>query len=143
MKRFRFKLQAALEYAEHREEAEEMELNTLLMEQQGLFREQSEACRRLRQAEEELCRKQEILPDEILVYDRFIASLRRHLEELAGRRAALETKVTSQREVLVEATKKRKTLDRLREQQQKDHTRQAERTFQQESDELYLARMGR
>ena len=143
MKKFRFKLQAALDYAEHREEVEGMELNTLLMEGHKLSRKQSQTLKRLRQAEEELSRKKEILPDEILLYDRFIASLRRLLEELARRLAALETKLASQREVLLEATQKRKTLDRLRQHQQDEYTARADRIFQQESDDLYLLRLGR
>lgn len=143
MKKFRFKLQAALDYAEHRQEVEEMELSTLLMERHRLSQQQIDTQHRLRQTEEELSRKQEILPDEIQVYDRFITSLRRRLEELARRQRTLQGKVNQQREVLVEATKKRKTLDRLREHQQEEHTRQAERVFQNESDDLYLSRLGR
>ncbi|HSR50930.1 MAG TPA: hypothetical protein VLV83_08875, partial [Acidobacteriota bacterium] len=55
----------------------------------------------------------------------------------------LDSKIRAQRQKLLEATQKRKTLDRLKERQQAAHAQEASRIQQQESDDLHLTRLAR
>ena len=143
MKRFRFPLQAALDYALHKEELEEMQLHELLASRNRLTGEQRQTLSRLRSAEEELVSKSQIRADELAVYESYITSLRRKLEDMARRLHELEGRIGRQKLAVIDAVKKRKTLDKLKERRLDDHRRESDRLAQHESDDLHLTRLNR
>ncbi|HSR70149.1 MAG TPA: flagellar FliJ family protein [Acidobacteriota bacterium] len=143
MKKFRFPLQAALDYALHKEDMEKMALAELQAERVELTARQKEIFQALHKAEDERAAGAEMTSGELQIYNRFIDSQRKRLQRMNLAIRGLDSKIRAQRRKLVEASRKRKTLDRLKERQHSAHTQEASRLQQQESDDLHLLRLPR
>lgn len=117
MPSYKFKLQRVLEYRERREELLQQELAALMM---ALLKEQDELNRLIssyRKNENELKVKREKKIDlkEIDIYRKFLERMKEKIISQRNRVVHLSNLVSNKREELIEASKEKKVLERLKE----------------------------
>ncbi len=97
-----------------------------------------------RQTMSELLRLQEDEADqkELTWFHLYINRLAYEIAECEKRLLQLESEIQSQKEVLIEASKKRKTLTTMKDRQKKEYVRESDRQEQKEIDELVVSRFG-
>ncbi|MFO7707978.1 MAG: flagellar export protein FliJ [Desulfobacterales bacterium] len=122
---FSFRFETLLNQRRHAENALQLELaeaRLALAAEQAALRESKRALSRsmsgLRRAQQERFRS-----DDILLYFPYLERLRHTIEAHACRVAAAERKVSQKRHALVEAVKKRKIFEKLREKQAREYQR--------------------
>lgn len=138
MKRFSFRLQSVLDLYSSREELELIKLNDLLCrgtEVESAIRKHVEAMQSVGQ---ELRRRKELSPQELIASDRYQSHLREQVRQLGTQALKLETLTTEQRDLVVSASRQRKVFETLKDRQQQEHDQSLERVEQQEIDELHL-----
>jgi flagellar FliJ protein len=120
---FHFRLETLLSQRRHAEEALQLELagarQTLSAEQAALRDSKlalSQCMRAMHQARQERFRA-----DEILLYYPYLDRLKHAIEAQVRRVAAAERNVSQKRHALIEALKKRKILEKLREKQARNY----------------------
>lgn len=143
MKKFQFRLEPYHNVCRHHEELEEIRLNELLRQKAEIDTALHQAACRKEEAEAELSSQSEILAEEARIYRRYIQSLKEQIQQLREARSKLEARILRQKNALVEATRKRKVMDRLKERRLQEYQQQANRLEQQEADELFLQRQAR
>ena len=142
MARFRFNLQTILQ---HRESLEQNARDELMLRS---FRLQSEQ-RKLHElrekssmtATEMAVRQQENqMHGELIDYRLYLERLRVEMENSQKHIAQLRTEVEEQKKVVVEASRKRKTLSSMRDKKEKAFNIEQEKTWQKEMDDLVVVR---
>ena len=143
MKKFEFNLEPALKHSLFTEDAAQLELHRLLARRQSLDAARKELVRKRDRGEEELHGKPSLLPHEMEIYSLYIRRLEQDIRQAHVNGAKADAEIRGQKQVLMEAARKREALERLREKKKTLHDREADRLFQQEYDDLYLARLHR
>jgi len=142
MAKFRFSLQTLLRYREDAEQVarDEMMLRTFRMQQEQQKLE--DLRNRRNETTVEMAEKQQenTAYDELIYYRMYLERLDFEIENSNRRLVRLKAEVEIQRKVLVEASKKRKTLTSLRDKKEKEFNRVQEKTFQKEIDEIVVLR---
>lgn len=135
---FRFRLETILTQRRHAEETFQKELAGASLELAAIQAVLREAKGMHRQCMRDMRRKQRGLfrADDMLLYYPYLERLKQDIELHMKRVAAAERNVVQKRQALIEAMKKRKILDKLKEKQLQAHlTAEAgrERRFSDES----------
>lgn len=138
MKKFSFNLQGILDYWLRLEQQEKTELSRLYSEQRKLSAKLHKVRQSIQKSQVELQQKKEVPAPEIHLYGNYLQNAKLMLNSLTKEEQQLGERLAKQLEVLRAATKKRKTLERLRSRRQQLYSRELNRKEQQEIDELYL-----
>lgn len=140
MKPFRFALQRILEFRASRVEEEERKLTTLQQELAGLDR----AIERLEQSREQSARSmataEESRGEDLRALTRFCSRLDRERAALVEKKSSCAQRLVRQRRSYMEASREHRLLEKLRERQLAEWTREAGREIDKVAGELYLAR---
>ena len=142
MAKFRFSLQTLLRY---REDAEQNALDEMMLR---VFRRQQEELKlddlknRRNDTSAEMAAKQQedTAYGELIYYRMYLDRLDYEIENSNRRLVRLKAEVEVQRKMLVEASKKRKTLTSLRDKKEKEFNFALNKTFQKEIDEMVVLR---
>lgn len=135
---FRFRFETLLTQRRHAEERLQKELaeaRRALAAEQAVLAEKKDA---LRRCAREMRRRQArgFRIADILPYAPYMERLRRDVDAQRKRIAAADQKVHRTRQDLVEALKKRKTLDRLKERQHENYLKEAARLERKFADDV-------
>ncbi len=140
MKKFRYRLQALLKVKEHIEKERQKDhavaLKNVHRQEDELRRIDGDRKNNLESQRKQLDGRFSVA--EMLIYSRYLARLKR--EELAGDELlkALEKEAEGKRQVLVEASKERRILEKLKEKQAAKHRVEIEHALTKENDEIAL-----
>ena len=142
MAKFRFSLQTLLRRREDAEQLARDEMMLRMSRQQQEQKKLDDFKNRRAETAEEMAAKQldNKAYGELIYYRMYLDRLDMEIENSHRRLVRLRAEVEVQRKVLVEASKKRKTLTSLREKKEKAFNRELEKTFQKEIDELVVLR---
>ena len=142
MAKFRFSLQTLLRYREDAEQAARDEMMLRLYRQQQ-EQQKLDGLRSTRiETSEEMAQKQmeDTAYGELIYYRMYLDRLDYEIENSNKRLVRLRAEVEVQRRVLIEASKKRKTLTSLRDKKQKEFNVAQDKAFQKEIDEIVVIR---
>jgi len=138
VKKFKYRLQALLKVKEHIERERQKEHASALhkVHRQNRELDQLDQSRDISLSSQRDHMKSRLCVAEMLVYSRYLARLKR--ERLAGAELLklLEREAEKKRTDLVEASKERRILEKLKERQASKHHAEIERTLTKESDEI-------
>ena len=142
MPKFRFSLQTLLRYREDAEQAARDEMMLRVSRQQQEQQKLDDLKSRRAETSAEMAAKQmeDTAYDELVFYRMYLDRLDYEIENSNRRLVRLKAEVEVQRKVLVEASKKRKTLTSLREKKEKEFKVILEKTFQKEIDDIVVIR---
>jgi flagellar export protein FliJ len=143
--KFRFGLETLLRYREDREQKERDELSHRTKKYQVEFDNCDKLTKKLRATMKELSQKQsENAPhQELDYYYRYLARLNHEISESKKRLAQLQVDVQSQKEAVIEASKKRKTIATMRAKKEQEFVIALDRQEQKEVDDMVVARYAR
>ncbi len=145
MAAFKFSLEALLNHRLHHEEVVQKELAVC----ECRVREEKAVFRRLQEDKDRVIREfdqkqlQGLCISEHIVYDRFIECLTRKLAVQHEKVMASETEYARKRDELIEAVKKRKTIEKLREKKLAVFTGNLMRLNQEFLDEVAISRFNK
>jgi flagellar export protein FliJ len=138
MKKFSFRLDSYLRISRHQEQLEQLRLTELMEEE----RRTRDAIQDLQSSwantSTELSSHREIHSFEIGWYRQRMDFIEQQIEETENRLAALLERVAVQRERVVEARKKVRIVEKLRERRLERFQFELDRTLQNEMDDLFL-----
>jgi flagellar export protein FliJ len=142
MAKFRFSLQTLLRRREDAEQAARDEMMMRVSRQQQEQQKLDELKKRRAENTAEMVAKQQDSKayGELIYYRMYIHRLDMEIENSNKRLVRLRAEVEVQRKVLIEASKKRKTLTSLRDKKEKAFNIEMERAFQREIDEIVVLR---
>ena len=143
MRKFKFRLEPYLGFCRHLETAEQLRLAEVLGDYSRIQDALRSLVAALERTEAEFSGQRQILVYEAGWYLHRISSLKTDLERLEHRLEEAAERVREQRRQLVEARRKRKIVERLRERRLESHEREVERLHQSEMDDLFLQRFNR
>ena len=142
MAKFRFSLQALLRRREDVEQAARDEMMLRVSRQQQEQQKLEDLRNRRNETAVEMAEKQQedTAYGELIYYRMYLDRLDLEIENSHRRLVRLRAEVEIQRNVLVEASKKRKTLSSLRDKREKEFKLALEKTFQKEIDDIVVLR---
>jgi flagellar export protein FliJ len=142
MPKFRFSLQALLRRREDVEQAARDEMMLRVSRQQQEQQKLDAFKNRRNETSVEMAEKQQedTAYNELVYYRMYLDRLDLEIENSQRRLVRLKAEVEIQRKVLVEASKKRKTLSSLRDKKEKEFKLALEKTFQKEIDDIVVIR---
>ena len=142
MAKFRFSLQALLKRREDVEQAARDEMMLRVSRQQQEQQKLDDLRNRRIQTAMEMAEKQQedTAYGELIYYRMYLDRLDLEIENSHRRLVRLKAEVEIQRKILVEASKKRKTLSSLRDKKEKEFKLALEKTFQKEIDDIVVLR---
>ena len=142
MAKFRFSLQTLLRYREDAEQVARDEMMLRVSRQQQEQQKLDDFRKRRNETSVEMAEKQmqNEAYGELVYYRMYLDRLDMEIENSHKRLAKLRAAVEAQRKVLVEASKKRKTLTSLRDKKEKEFNLAQEKIFQKEIDEIVVLR---
>jgi len=140
MKPFRFALQRILEFRASRVEAEERKLTTLREELAGLDRAIEQAEQSRAQSARSLATADETRGEDLRALTRFCSRLDRERTALDERKSSCAQRLARQRRSYTEARREHRLIEKLRERQLADWTREVGREMDRVAGDLYLAR---
>lgn len=143
MKRFDFRLDPYLKVCQRREELEQIRLAELFTELKKLDALKKALELTLMTTQLELSRKTSIPAYEAGWYIQRIEGLRREIEEVCLRLGQTSDQIESQKLELVEARRRLRPVERLKERRLKQFEKEIEKQAQSESDDLFLQRFHR
>ena len=142
MARFRFNLQTILQYREGLEQnaRDELMLRSfrLQSEQRKLHELQEKSS--MTAAEMAVKQHENQMHGELIDYRLYLDRLRVEMENSQKNIVRLRTEVEEQKKVVVEASRKRKTLSSMRDKKEKAFNIEQEKTWQKEMDDLVVVR---
>jgi flagellar protein FliJ len=140
--KFRFNLETLLKHREDIEQKERDELFRLTYRYQTELRHRDDLILKSQETMNELARKRSENADhhELDLFYLYINRLTYEIEESKKRLAKLETEVQAQKEVVIEATKKKKVLATLKSKKEKEFILETEKQEQKEIDDLVITR---
>jgi len=141
---FKFKLQSVLNYRQSLEDQARQQLSSSLQQQQQLQTEYQQYLQQLQQLDGELkTRQQEGLNiAEIDLFEGQIQHCRRLMHQLQEQLAELERRILRQREELIDASREKQVMEKLKEKQQEDARRELNRKEREMLDEISLRSKG-
>ena len=142
MPRFLFSLETLLRHRENIEQKEQEELFRLNYRHQSELRHREDLSLKYRETLNDLARKQMEHSDhqELNWFYLYINRLTREIAESEKRLAQLEIEVRAQKEVVIEASKKRKVLASLRSKKEREFVLATEKQEQKDVDDLVITR---
>ncbi|MDR0311849.1 MAG: flagellar export protein FliJ [Acidobacteriota bacterium] len=142
MPKFRFSLQALLRRREDAEQTARDEMMLRVSRQQQEQQKLEDLKNRRNENASEMAAKQldNTAYDELIYYRMYLDRLDYEIDNSHRRLVRLSAEVEVQRKVLVEASKKRKTLTLLRDKKEKEFKLALDKTFQKEIDDLVVLR---
>lgn len=142
MPKFKFSLQTLLQRREDAEQTARDEMMLRLSRQQQEQQRLDDLKKRRSENAAEMAEKQQdkTAYDELVYYRLYIDRLDQEIDTGKRRIVRLKAEVEIQRKVLIEASKKRKTLTSLRDRKEKEFKLESDRTFQREIDDLVVLR---
>ena len=143
MKRFRFSLERVLEFRLQQEAAERGRLAALVAERRRLEGQAEEMLETSAQARRAVLGAGLLEAAELLAAHHYAGSLLRHREAALAAARAVEQERRAQLGQVLEARRRVRLLERLRERRKREHTRQAEGEWEAAAGELHQARQRR
>jgi len=142
MAKFRFSLQTLLRRREDMEQAARDEMMMRVSRQQQEQQKLDGLKTRRNETSVEMAEKQmeDTAYNELVYYRMYLDRLDLEIDNSQRRLVRLRAEVEVQRKVLVEASKKRKTLTSLRDKKQKEFNLAVDKAFQKEIDDLVVIR---
>ncbi len=142
MPRFLFNLEILLRHRENIEEKERDELLRLTYKYQLELRNRDNLASKFQETMKELSTKQagNSSHQELNWYYLYLNRLTHEIAKCEKRLSKLQSEIQAQKEVVIEASKKRKTLATMKEKKQKEHMVAQEKQEQKEVDELVVMR---
>ena len=140
MKPFRFSLQRVLEFRASKVDLEETKLGALRNELAGLDREIERVEQSRQKSVRALATVQESRGEDLRALTRFCARLEREHMALAQKRLSCCQQFARQQQTYLQARTEHRLIEKLRERQLAEWTREAGRELDRVAGELYLAR---
>lgn len=140
MKRFEFRLERVLEWRRAQLDIELAALGRLTAEAQAIDRRRGEIEAERASAESSLFASATAEAQQLAALDAFRAWAREECGRLANRRAEWERKIAEQRQKLLEARRRSRLLERLKERRRAEWDAEFNRELENLAGELYLAR---
>jgi flagellar export protein FliJ len=140
--KFRFTLEMLLRHREHIEQRERDELLRLNYKQQMEIQNREDLSAKFRETMDELSLKRNENPSspELNYYYLYLNRLTYEIGECEKRLLKLQSEIQAQKEVVIEASKKKKTLTTLKAKREKEFILAQEKKEQKEIDELVVTR---
>lgn len=143
MKKFAFRLESYLSTCRYREEAERLKLAGLHQELGKLQEARTRLIRSLERNQDELSRGAVRVAYEATWYVYHIHGLRQQIEAIGQQIRNKQTEIEQQQERLIEARRKLRPVEKLRERREESHRKAMEKLVDAEVSELYLQRLHR
>ena len=142
MPKFRFSLQTLLRRREDLEQAARDEMMLRVSRQQQEQQKLDDLKNRRNENAAEMAEKQQdnTAYGELVYYRMYLDRLDMEIDNSHRRLVRLSAEVEIQRKILIEASKKRKTLTSLRDRKEKEFKLELDKTFQKEIDDLVVLR---
>ena len=142
MPKFRFSLQTLLRRREDLEQAARDEMMLRVSRQQQEQQKLEDLKNRRAENSAEMAEKQneDAAYGELIYYRMYLDRLDQEIDNCQRRLVRLRAEVELQRKVLVEASKKRKTLTSLRDKKEKEFNFAMDKIFQKEIDDIVVLR---
>lgn len=142
MAKFRFSLETLLRHREDCEEKERDELMRRKYKHQIELRNLEDLKLKFQATLAELAQKQSENPahHELTGYHLYLNRLNYEMEECQKRLMQLQSEVQAQTDVVIEASRNRKTLDSMRAKKEKEFRVAQEKQYQKDMDELIVTR---
>ncbi|PKL37333.1 MAG: flagellar export protein FliJ [Spirochaetae bacterium HGW-Spirochaetae-1] len=148
MKKFEFKLQRLLDLREARERGVQNELAILVSEQNRERLKQDDLRRNITEFGKSLrekMRKGEVVSGEAMQYGKFVSLATMAIDSAENRIQGMEPGISEVRGRLIEASKERKVVEKLREKKLEEYRYELDRETAKENDDMnqkiYLRRM--
>jgi flagellar export protein FliJ len=140
--KFVFNLETLLRFREDVEQKERDELFRRTFRHQMELRRRDELNAKYHETMNSLSQTQTERPagHELICYNRYLDRLTREIHECEQCLQKLQSEVQQQKETVIEASKKRKTLGILRQKKEKEYLVNEEKRMQQEIDDLVVTR---
>ena len=138
MKKFSFRLESYLQICLHREQLEQLRLNELMSEERRIREALQDLRAGLAKVSADLSAQREIHVFEISWYRQRMQYVSFQIEQTENRLDAVLGRVAAQRNLLVEARKKRRIVEKLREKRYERFQFELDRTLQNEMEDLFL-----
>lgn len=143
MKRFHFPLESALRFRERQWEVEQAKLEALLGEAAGLERRRRENAGLADEADEGLRRARAVTGEDLAAAAAYRRYLDREEEQLRGQARECEGRIGEQRGRVIEARRRFRLIEKLRERRLADWSAGAAQELEMEAGELFLAQWTR
>lgn len=143
MKRFRFQLETALTWRRQKEQAERARLEDMAARKAQLVARRREVEQQWLEAQAITVSRSSIEGGELAALDAYRRAAGFEQARIDGQLAALEQEIERQRQVLVEAGRQARLLEKLKETKHAAWKRETARLLEEEASELYLAQWAR
>jgi flagellar FliJ protein len=142
LKKFLFVLETLLQYRENIEQKERDELSRLFYKYQLELNNRDALAARRQETVLELATKQSenVAQKELIWFFLYLDRLSHEREECEKRILQLDSEIQTQKQVVIEASKKRKTLASMKAKKAKEHAVAADKQEQKDVDELVVTR---
>jgi flagellar export protein FliJ len=143
MKRFVFRLETYLNQTRRQEEAERFRLAALIQEEARLSQIRRELVHRREEQQSRLARSPALAAYEASWYVHHIYGLGRQIDELEHRLKTCREEIERQRQALVEARRRLRPVEKLKQRRQDAWQQEADKWLQREVEDLHLQRVAR
>lgn len=143
MKRFRFPLEAALEWREQRRAAEQARLEELSGQSRKLEDRRAAVAHDWARSQHDVLAAAEVTAQELAALSDFRRTVDQETQRLARERERMDQAIRRQQQVLLEETRRVRLLEKLKQRRLEEWLRLTERAQEREATELYLAQWGR
>lgn len=140
MKRFQFRLQAALDWRSRQKEIEQARLQTLFDELHGIDAALHRIAEGAEEAQAEIYGSREIVAGALVALERHRYHLQRERARVLELRADCEARVAAQRKRLIEAERGVRLLEKLKERRLAEWTMEVNKELETVASESFLAR---
>jgi flagellar export protein FliJ len=132
-----------MKVCQHQVNAEQLRLRQLLTEKDRILLAIKKLKEKIEENENRKSQKKEFSSREIQVIISYIDSLNFKIFQLTNELAEMETKISRQRDRLIEARRRLKPVEKLKEYRKQQHDYEVDRELQAVVDELHLLRLNR
>jgi flagellar export protein FliJ len=130
-----------MKVCQHQVNAEEIRLRQLLTQKERILQSINRVKKEIRRNEIQKSEKKEFTSIEILVIISYLKSLKHRVLKMTDQLAALENRITEQRNRLIEARRRLKPVEKLKERRREQFRIEVDRELQAMVDELHLIRL--
>jgi flagellar export protein FliJ len=143
MKKFRFQLEAVLQWRTQQCDAEEARLMQIVAEREHLLRQQQEWKRLELELGAQLYESEGVEGRDLRQWNAYLIHVRAQQERIVQEIGACEQRIGRQRLAVIEAQRRKHLMERLRERRHTDWEAELNREWEAVSAEGFLARWGR
>lgn len=143
MKRFQFQLATALDWRKRRMEAEQARLDELLAREAAVRGRLEDTARDRARSTEELLLVESPAAEDFAALDAYRRALDIQKRRLEREAMQVQEAISRQRQVLMEAMRDYRLMEKLKDRRLEEWRKQFERELESEATELYLAKRGR